>query len=96
MVPIDQLVDDRHLLTLAEAYQDHTGRTTVALSKLITNGAQAYLLSRLKTKEPGQRGILLDTYKQTLQWFSDNWPEEIEWPSDIIRPTPIEENAVAV
>ena len=26
--------------------------------------------------------------KRVLQWFSDNWPEGLEWPADIARPAP--------
>ncbi len=27
-----------------------------------------------------------DTYERALQWFSDHWPEDLEWPRDIQRP----------
>lgn len=26
--------------------------------------------------------------RKALQWFSDNWPLNLEWPSDIPRPVP--------
>ncbi len=26
--------------------------------------------------------------KRIGQWFSDNWPEDLEWPRDIPRPRP--------
>ena len=26
--------------------------------------------------------------EQVLQWFSDNWPDGLEWPADIPRPRP--------
>ena len=28
-----------------------------------------------------------------IQWFSDHWPPELEWPSDIARPLPTKEEA---
>lgn len=26
--------------------------------------------------------------ERVIQWFSDHWPEGLEWPSDIPRPAP--------
>lgn len=26
------------------------------------------------------------TADKALQWFSDNWPEDLAWPKDIARP----------
>lgn len=30
----------------------------------------------------------LRTANRVLQWFSDNWPEHLEWPPDVPRPEP--------
>lgn len=27
------------------------------------------------------------TASKALQWFSDNWPEDLAWPKDIARPS---------
>ncbi|WP_146193168.1 hypothetical protein [Maritimibacter sp. 55A14] len=31
-------------------------------------------------------GTTIRTYNKVLQWFSDHWPEDLDWPSDIPRP----------
>lgn len=43
------------------------------------------------------RSITLRKLEEVLQWFSDNWPEDAQWPSSIERPvaTPAAEQAVA-
>ena len=28
------------------------------------------------------------TYNRILHWFTDNWPADLAWPSDIPRPEP--------
>ena len=28
------------------------------------------------------------TAVRVVEWFSDNWPADLEWPRDIARPTP--------
>ena len=32
--------------------------------------------------------ITLRRVARVLQWFSDHWPADLEWPSDIPRPLP--------
>ncbi|MGR3480675.1 hypothetical protein [Salipiger marinus] len=34
----------------------------------------------------GRVGMTVHRRDRILQWFSDNWPEDLEWPSDIPRP----------
>ena len=34
-------------------------------------------------------------YHRVLQWFSDNWPAHLEWPSDVPRPSPASETKEA-
>ena len=34
-------------------------------------------------------------YRRVLQWFSDNWPEGVEWPPDVPRPAPASETGEA-
>ena len=33
----------------------------------------------------------LRTADRVLRWFSDHWPEHLEWPPDIPRPEPARE-----
>lgn len=32
--------------------------------------------------------IQVRRFERTMQWFSDNWPENAVWPHDIPRPSP--------
>lgn len=32
------------------------------------------------------RSCTLKTASKVVQWFSDHWPEDLEWPEDIPRP----------
>jgi hypothetical protein len=34
----------------------------------------------------GNADLTTARYERTMQWFSDNWPEGAEWPSQIERP----------
>ena len=45
-----------------------------------------------------KRGHDLTTRRaeRVLQWFSDNWPEDLPWPSDIPRPEPRVKEGVEV
>ena len=35
------------------------------------------------------------TYTRTLQWFSDHWPTDLEWPKDTPRPDPSPDSPAA-
>ena len=35
----------------------------------------------------GGKTFTVRVYDSALRWFSDNWPEETEWPKPIERPT---------
>ena len=43
----------------------------------------------------GQRSCTVSTYDRVLQWFSDHWPADLEWPSDIPRPDPSPDSPAA-
>lgn len=30
----------------------------------------------------------IKTYDNAIKWFSDNWPEDVSWPSEVARPSP--------
>jgi hypothetical protein len=41
------------------------------------------------------RGFTVKTYDNVLQWFSDHWPDNAEWPRDVPRPEPHRNGAAA-
>lgn len=68
------------LVRLAEAYGEHLNLTLSTVSTYATNDGKR--LPHLK----GGGGCTLKTAAAVLQWFSDNWPEDLAWPKDIARP----------
>ena len=90
------LPDTAHLQIICSLYRDATGRSESRISDLAC--ANPYLFKRLRAN----RGCTIATYNRVLTWFSDHWPEGVEWPADIPRPWasaiaefPVDERAVA-
>lgn len=68
------------LTKLARAFAAHKG---LKLSTVSTYAAQdGKYFDRL---EHGA-GCTLRKAERLVQWFSDNWPADLEWPRDIQRP----------
>lgn len=70
------------IMLLCEIYAGHKGLSLSTVSTYAAAAGDFY--ARLK------RGRDLTTRRaaRVTQWFSDHWPEDLEWPSDIPRPTP--------
>ncbi|NTT86893.1 hypothetical protein [Tabrizicola fusiformis] len=69
------------LLTLSEAMAAHQGVTHFAISmRLFGKGDFFKRLSR-----PGA-DCRTKTAALALEWFNQNWPADLEWPSSISRP----------
>lgn len=69
-----------HLTTLAEAFAKHTDRSEATVSNLVVSHAR--LFKRLRDG----KGCSVVTYNNVMAWFVRNWPDDLEWPSDIPRP----------
>ncbi len=71
------------ILTLAKAYAEHTG---LALSTISTYAAEdgKWLINLQKPEV----SCTLRKAERVLQWFSDNWGADLEWPRNITRPAP--------
>ena len=76
------LCSETELLTLCDAY-----RKTMRIGELrlgqIAAGASVFF-KRLR----GGGTCTLRKSRETLQWFSDNWPYGVSWPEEIPRPEP--------
>lgn len=68
------------LLKLSDAYGRHTGLSHWRVSFLVRGDGQYF--RRLAEG----RSCTLRTATVVLQWFSDHWPADLEWPRDIPRP----------
>ena len=68
------------IITLASLFAVHSGRSEATISNLCVGHAR--LFSRLRNGH----GCTVRTADQALQWFSDNWPSDLEWPRSVPRP----------
>jgi hypothetical protein len=73
-------MDTKTLVNLAEAYAAHTG---LKLSTVSTYAAtDGKFFGRLKAGA----GCTLRKAATLVDWFSDNWPEDLAWPAEVARP----------
>lgn len=68
------------LVRLAEAYAQHLSLTLSTVSTYARNDGKFF--DKLK----GGAGCTVKTASIVMQWFADNWPEDLAWPKDISRP----------
>ena len=68
-----------NLLLLAAKFSTatQTSRPTIALRALNDN--------TFFTRVSAGSGFTLSTYDRLVTWFSENWPDGIEWPTQIVR-----------
>lgn len=70
----------KHLIDLANRYGAHLGLSHWRVSFLARgDGGFFKRLGEGKT-------CTLKTATAVLQWFSDNWPDDLSWPADVARP----------
>lgn len=73
-------MDSIKLVTIAQIYASHRG---LALSTVSTYAAQdGKFFGSLRDGA----GCTLRRAARVLDWFSANWPTDLEWPRDIPRP----------
>ena len=68
------------LLALSRQLAKHTNRSEATISNLAVGHAR--LFSRIASGA----GCTVRTAERAMQWFSDNWPADLEWPRAIPRP----------
>jgi hypothetical protein len=69
------------LLTVARSYCQARGLSLARVSTLVFNEGK-------KLEAIASRGADLATgrFENAMRWFSSNWPEGCDWPSDVPRP----------
>jgi len=72
----------QHLIDLCLAYASHKNVTHWRVS-LLARGDGQYFKRLMDGK-----GSTVRVSDAVMRWFSDNWPADLEWPSDIPRPKP--------
>jgi hypothetical protein len=69
-----------HLITLSAAYAKHMSLSLWRVSFLARGDGMFF--KRLANGS----SCTLKTATVVMQWFSDNWPADLEWPRHIPRP----------
>lgn len=75
----------KSLIKLAETWASHNALMLSTVSTYAANDGKFF--GKLKLGS----GCTLKTAARISQWFSDNWPEDLEWPEGIQRP-PVSKN----
>lgn len=73
-------MEQTNLIKLAELMARHISRSEATVSTWCVGHAR--LFKRLRENQ----GCTIKTANRALHWFHTNWPEDLEWPSDIPRP----------
>ncbi|MGG3813436.1 hypothetical protein ABEV34_17530 [Methylorubrum rhodesianum] len=68
------------LLTVSEAYAQAVGRSEARISTIVFGSGNA--ISRLR----GGADMGSERLHNGLQWFTDNWPADADWPAGVPRP----------
>ena len=69
-----------NLLELASLLGTHTNVSHWRVSFLATGNGQFF-----RNLKDGKT-CTTKTAAKVMQWFSDNWPDDLAWPRDIARP----------
>lgn len=70
-----------HLLILARAFSAHIGKPLSTVSSRIFDDGK-------KLDAIAAGGDLYSArLNMAFQWFSDNWPSDLNWPDDVFRPS---------
>ena len=69
-----------NLIRLCDLYASKRGVTHWRVSRLAHGDGQFF------KRQKDNKGLTLRVAAKVLQWFSDNWPADLEWPADIPRP----------
>lgn len=70
-----------HLTTLAHAYAAHTGLALSTVSTRVANDGKFF-----RRLDEGA-GVTVGRANRIMRWFCVNWPEDLEWPQGIPRPS---------
>ena len=74
---------DASLVFLSEVFAAHRGVSLWRVGHLAA-GRGSFFVDIKNHK----RHCQTNTHTRVLQWFSDHWPSDLAWPSDIPPPSP--------
>lgn len=70
------------LLTLSDTFARHAGITHWAVSMRLLGRGDFFQKLWLPNRD-----LRMGTYERLLAAFSSCWPEDLEWPADVPRPS---------
>jgi hypothetical protein len=68
------------LILLVDRFAPHVNRAEVTIG--FWAGSHGRLFANLRKG----KGCNVRTERMVIQWFSDNWPLDLEWPGAVPRP----------
>ena len=86
--PLTAVMDAKHIPTLGRMIANHRGMKLSTISTEVAKAGHVF-----KNLENGRRSVTIRKYDEFLSWFSEHWPDDLDWPSDIPRPSPKREDA---
>lgn len=76
----------RNILFLADRYRSHLNLALSTVS-LRAAGKGSYLPELRQRLAKGDANAGTRRLWQIVTWFDENWPTDLEWPSEILRPS---------
>ena len=70
----------KHLLTLIEVFADAKNLSPSRVTTLVMNSGAVH-----KNLTEG-KDITVGRLEDAMQWFSSNWPADLDWPAHVPRP----------
>jgi hypothetical protein len=78
------------LIVVADVFGRHTGRGRKRVSTLVLKQG-----NRLDEFAAGRLSPTVRVFERAMLWFSEHWPDGVEWPSGVTRPEAAKESADA-
>ena len=69
------------LLHVADAYARAVGLSRSRISTIVLNRG-----ATLDAIASGSADVTTGTFEKAMDWFSENWPANVEWPGEVARP----------
>lgn len=79
---VGMMISPDHIVRLASIYAEAEAKPLVTVSSRVFGDSK-----KLSAMADGA-DITVRRYAQALQWFSDNWPANAQWPEELERPLP--------
>jgi hypothetical protein len=70
------------LVKAAELYARHKGLAISTLGRIVAADGKFFI------RLAADGSCTMRTGEQVAQWFSENWPDDLEWPRGVSRPKP--------